>query len=290
MAQGALLLPRSYKPQQFARVNSAHPMARKLMAFFYHAGSATTGPVLWDAVKGIPGLGVANITYKATSEGGALACAAPARVSYTGIRNQNASQSDRCTVIARMRLTTAPASTCYPVCLTGNTTSSRGVAVGFTSAGFVAGAESGTNGMIPGVGTVNRLNQWVTVGASANTTTALDRVAPQVAGRVWENGARGATTTVSGSTSATITLDRINVGRDGTGYFGTFTGDIAWFAAFNNLLTDEEHAWWHRNAFEVLEQTRNYSFFAFPEVAGGATFTPQSNRAILQAVNRASTF
>jgi hypothetical protein len=62
-------------------------------------------------------------------------------------------------------------------------------------------------------------------------------------------------------------------------YDSFYTGDIAWAAMFPRFLSDTEHAWWARNAFEVLEQQSNPSFFSLPsDAAAAATSNPPFQR------------
>lgn len=292
MAQGALLVPRRYKPTQFARVNPGHPMARHLRTFLLYPSNHTTGPLFYDAVTGANGsAGATNITARETSEGRALFCNAPSsNATWTSIRTSPGVNANLCTVISRMRLTTKPGagSRCYPVYL--RSSGGAGPAVGFDSSGFCVATLGGSNGIdLPrATGSVDRLNQWVTIGGSYAYSN-LGTYTNNAAGRLWENGVRIADGTPSGTTSAND-FNSIRIGRDGTGYFGTFTGEILWIAAFTRYLTDEEHAWWHSHAYEVLEQQLHPSFFSLPAAGAATAFSPPPYQRTMRFTPRPSRF
>lgn len=286
MSQGALWLPRRFKPSHPVRVNQGHPMAKELASFLIWP----RGRTFYDAVtQNLAGSGTGQ-AVAATSEGEALRFNGTARTSTTtALRNPRGVSPLLTTVIARMRLTTKPASNWAIAAQIDNVGGTRGAGVGFNSSGFAVGASSGGNGVMTSPDATDWLNQWVTVGGSS-AYTDLNTPAAVAKGRSWVNGRKVGDGSASGGITSPGVAATIYMGREPLNYNQFFNGDIAWAAFFTRFLTDDEHDWWAKRPFEVLEQQSNVSFFSLPAVSGAVSNIPNRTLQLRQAVKRASVY
>jgi len=259
--------PRLIKPNDFVRANLAHPQARELAFFLHYVARGT----FFDSVTGRIGGAASGQSALAAGEGNVLHLSGTTRSSGTAFSNPLGTAQNLCTVIAKLRLTSKPATRCAAVHY-GVSSNGSGPYVGFDSNGFAHGGTAGTNGTNGSqcIDSTDHTGQWVTVAGSwlpagaksfANSNPTL-----------WVNGtAKFFGSNGAGGSSTSAAPNTLALGREIQNYNNFYVGDIAWAIGLNRLVSDDEHAWWPLHAYEVLEQRVNRSFFTLP-AAGGSVY------------------
>jgi len=233
------------KPTQPVRVNLGHPMARALVGFYYHP---TAGGGLWDAVRG--GFAFASAgTWQVTATAEGLALATTTAGSTVVTRGDKVVVVTEQTIICRYRMRSLPA-TYTPVFWSDVSSGSRdrGIVIGASSTKSHAWGVLSSNGMFIGAnngGFTGTTGIFHTVGVEHHESSSAVTYG-------WYDGVYQGSTTASGTSAAGIP-DEINIGGNYRGYTTFPDVEILWAAHFNKRLSNAEHAWWHRNAFEVLQ-------------------------------------
>jgi len=260
----ALWTPRLIKPADFVRANLAHPQARELAFFLHYVGRGT----FFDAVSGKVEGTASGQSALAASEGNVLHFGGTTRSNGTAFANPLGTVQNLCTVIAKLRLTSKPATRAAAVHY-GVSGNGSGPYVGFDSSGFAHGGSAGTNGTnaSDNKDATDHTGQWVVLAGSWLPTGAKSFTNSTPA--LWVNGtARFSGTNGAGGSSTNAAPNTLALGREIQNYNNFFTGDVAWAVGLNRLLSDDEHAWWAQHACEVLEQRVNRVFFSLPAASG----------------------
>lgn len=261
------------KPLQPLRVNLGHPLARDLAAFLYHPAKAG----LWDAVSG---------AFTATTEGSPAVVASHAGATFSvqgdvraavTARNPLAVDTNGVTLIACARVRAQPGSIGMIAGYAHNS-SYRGIVIGQTSATAGIGwGIMGSNGIqIGGTSGAADTDRFRTVGVSVPSGTAYS----------WLDGVAQGSFSYTGN--MTDTAQRIIIGRDPQNYATFANADILWIAAFNRVLNDDEHAWWHRDPFAVLESYPDRRLWGV-QAGGGGAITLNADQGTISVTGYAAT-
>lgn len=257
----ALLLP-PFRPSQFVGANLANPLARGLAAFYCYNSNGSW----WNAVNGKIGTTGSGQSALATSEGRVLQYNGSARVAYTNAVNPNAVSGQLVTVIARLKLVSKPGNKCAAAAYS-DAGGSRGSWAGFDSNGFAMAGQFTSNGMMGFADSTDHTGEWVTVAGSNDSPTSTGG-----GFSLWVNG-KYIGHSASGSTSASA-ASQVNLGRDPTNYYSNFTGQIAWVAAYNRILSDAEHLAIHRDPYSLIGAVPNRRRTYAVAGGGGGSFKP----------------
>lgn len=270
----AIRRPPNVKPEQPVRVNLGHPMAQGIEAFFYYP----TNRGFWDAVSGrFMDVATGTPARVATAEGAAQTM--PSADSTLTPRNPGGGISENATIICRYRMRALPSDKSNVFSYI-RWSPFRGIVIGATSTDAHAWGAAGSNGYVFGGGTgTGELNKFRTIGVEHGVGGDGSLFS-------WVDGVAQGVSFVSGATNGSV-LNTIEIGGNGGGYVQYPDVEILWAAAFNRRLTDAEHAWWHRNAFDVLESAADIPLFI--AAGGGATVTVglASETDVAQAISRA---
>lgn len=221
----ALIRP-PFRPTGLVRAAGQQAPASGLAAFYTFADTSDA----WrDSVTGLKGTTNAGQTRVLTPYGPGLQYNGSARVVYTNFQNPASVATEFLTVVACAKVTTLPGGNACVVTY-GTTGSGRAAICGFNSSGFAMCGAITSAGVIAVNDATNHLGEWVVIAGSGQGS--------QGAGFGWLNG-KNLGSNFGGSGTGTPT--RINIGRDDTNYFSAFTGQVAWVAAFNRILSDAEH-------------------------------------------------
>ena len=262
----ALWTPRLIKPADFVRADLAHPQARELAFFLHYVGRGT----FFDAVSGKIEGTASGQSALAAGEGNALHFGGTTRSNGTAFANPLGTVQNLCTVIAKLRLTSKPATRAAAVHY-GVSGNGSGPYVGFDSNGFAHGGSAGTNGTnaSDNKDATDHIGQWVVVAGSWYPTGAKTSDVASHGPCLWVNGTQKFSgITAAGGASTNAAPNTLALGREIQNYNNFFTGDVAWAVGLNRLLSDDEHAWWAQHACEVLEQRVNRAFFSLPAASG----------------------
>jgi len=245
---------RARRPKGNARVNFAHPLARDIAFFYFDAqGTDSTGPTFYDAVTGKIGSSASGQTR--TSQG-TLAFSASRSTTTTAFTNYKAVQTTTQTILARCKLTTKPADRTVPVFYGNN--GSRGVLVAFNSSGNAGGGNWTTNGVLSAYDAIDHTGEWVVLAGRGETSGAAYG---------YVNG-NYIGTTISGSAAAQ-SIDRVTMGRDPSGYYNAFTGEVDWAMGFNRVLSDPEIKQLSNNPWQILAPAYDLGWFSLDAGGGG---------------------
>ena len=248
----ALILPPT-RPTQLVRASFGNPLARGLAALYMYE----THGAFRDSVTGKIGTANANQSIANSQEGRVLQYNGSAQVGYTNFTNPNSVLASSCTIIARLRLTAKPGGNAVAAGYVSNYSTGRGPIVGFNSSGNIIGGAVSSSGLSVVADGVDHTGQWVTVGGMPLNT----------GGQLYINGIYKGIN-FSGTTAGGPAPVGVYLGRDNSPYFGTFTGQIAWVAAWNRLLSAAEHMAVVRNPYGLLATQPDRRAY---NISGGGT-------------------
>lgn len=217
-------------------------MAQGIEAFFYYP----TNRSMWDAVSGKFCTVTTGSPSRVATSNGIAQYLVSARSTLTA-RNPLSKTTNDVTIICRYRMKTLPANRAN-VFMYSNSTQTRAVSIGATSTQGHASGLYGSNGLVfSSSGTSSsELDVFHTIGAEHGETGDSSIY-------TWLDGVALGLTFPGAGVTGGATMGLLTVGGDSSNYFNNPDVEILWAAAFNRRLTDAEHAWWHRNAFAVLE-------------------------------------